>query len=303
MKVVKYSIVLIFLLFSLLNIYTNYIQQTAPITPNKIEEEFDASLLYIRSLNQLIVHVDSLNSGPTIAENDSLNYANLMARTLRMRFVHGWSQYTWKNNWILAFIQPLHPHLMGVVKPDDILNYSEALCSQQSIIGMEALKKKGFLFRKVGFLKDKKGHFTYEIKLRDGWHYYDLDKEPDLITLENNNRPSIEKLANDTLYMPDYIPTYSRKDINKVLKKAKFNYKFISTIELDNKILNSKNDFYYLSFITNSSYKTLTIIKSNEGLFIYNCFYLDWRLFFVTQKRMCCSILIFFSVFFFPDIF
>lgn len=199
MKVVKYSIVLIFLLFSLLNIYTNYIQQTAPITPKKIEEEFDASLLYLRSLNQLIVHVDSLNSGPTIAENDSLNYANLMARTLRMRFVHGWSQYTWKNNWILAFIQPLHPHLMGVVKPDDILNYSEALCSQQSIIGMEALKKKGFLFRKVGFLKDKKGHFTYEIKLRDGWHYYDLDKEPDLITLENNNRPSIEKLANDTL--------------------------------------------------------------------------------------------------------
>jgi hypothetical protein len=64
---------------------------------------------------------------------------------------------------------------------------------------MEALKNKGFLFRKVGFFKDKKGHFTYEIKLRDGWHYYDLDKEPDLKTLENNNRPSIERLANDTL--------------------------------------------------------------------------------------------------------
>jgi hypothetical protein len=35
--------------------------------------------------------------------------------------------------------------------------------------------------------------------LRDGWHYYDLDKEPDLKTLENNHRPSIERLANDSL--------------------------------------------------------------------------------------------------------
>jgi hypothetical protein len=190
MKVLKYSIPLIFLLFSLLNLYTNSIQQTTPIIPTIIEEEFDPSLLCIRSLDKLIQHVDSLNSGPTIAKNDSLNYANLMARTLRMRFVHGWSQYTWKNNLIIAFIKPLHPHLMGIVAPDDILNYSDALCSQQSIIGMEALKRKGFLFRKVGFFKDKRGHFTYEIKLRDGWHYYDLDKEPDLKTLENKDLES-----------------------------------------------------------------------------------------------------------------
>lgn len=199
MKRIKYAIPLTLLLFSLLNVYTNYIQQTKAIVPQHIEEEFDTSLLYIRSIRQLLAHVDSLNSSSRIKTTDSLNYANLMARTLRMRFVHGWSQYTWKNNWSLAILQPLHPHLMGVVKPDDILNYSEALCSQQSIIGMEALKKKGFTFRKVGFLKNKKGHFTYEIKLRDGWHYYDLDKEPDLNTLEGNNRPSIEKLVKDTV--------------------------------------------------------------------------------------------------------
>lgn len=199
MKVLKYSIPLIFLLFSLLNLYTNSIQQTTPITPTKIEEEFDPSLLYIRSLDKLIQHVDSINAGPTVTKNDSLNYANLMARTLRMRFIHGWSRYTWKNNWLLAILQPLHPHLMGIVAPDDILNYPEALCSQQSIIGMEALKRKGYRYRKVGFYIDNKGHFTYEILLNDGWHYYDLDKEPSLKFMEKNNRPSIYRLANDSL--------------------------------------------------------------------------------------------------------
>jgi hypothetical protein len=199
MKRIKYLIPLTLLLFSLLNVYTNYIQQTKPIIPQKVEEEFDASLLYIRSINQLIAHVDSLNSSSDIIITDSLNYANLMARTLRMRFVHGWSKYTWKNNWALALLNPLHPHIMGIVKPDDILNYSDALCSQQSIIGMEALKRKGFRYRKVGFFKDNKGHFTYEILLNDGWHYYDLDKEPSLKFMEKNNRPSINRLANDSI--------------------------------------------------------------------------------------------------------
>jgi hypothetical protein len=113
--------------------------------------------------------------------------------------VHGWSEYTWKNNWSLAILQSLHPHIMGIVKPNDILNYPDALCSQQSIIGMEALKQKGFRYRKVGFFKDKRGHFTYEILLKDGWHYYDLDKEPSINVMEKNHRPSIERLANDSI--------------------------------------------------------------------------------------------------------
>lgn len=220
----KYSLPLVLFLLSCLNFYTNYIQQTKPLIPNKIEEEFDVSLLHIRSIKQLIIHVDSLNFSSEVGPRDSLNYANLMARTLRMRFIHGWSEYTWKNNWSLYFLQPLHPHIMGIVQADDILNYPEALCSQQSIVGMEALKRKGFRYRKVGFYKNKKGHFTYEILLSDGWHYYDLDKEPSLKFMEQNKRPSINRLAHDSIMRNK---AYANKDpwiADKLLKSYNSDY-------------------------------------------------------------------------------
>lgn len=125
-----------------------------------------------------------------------------MAKTVRNRFYHGLCLYTWKENWVLYLLNPIHPHSLAIVKPNDILKFPDALCSQQAIVAMIALRNKGFTYRKVGFFdkKNKGGHFTYEIKLKDGWHFYDMDLEPDFNLLVKNNRPSIESLSqNDKL--------------------------------------------------------------------------------------------------------
>ena len=170
-------------------------------------EEYNTALGHIRSVPQLLAYCDSLYGKSQIAGQDSLRYANIVAHTLRQRFFHGLSNYGFSDNWLLYLLQWVHPHSLAVVYENDILQYPQALCSQQAIVGMMALKQKGFTFRKVGFKSKsgKYGHFTYEIKLRDGWHFYDLDKEPNEALLNAAQRPSIAELAqNDTVRRTAY---------------------------------------------------------------------------------------------------
>lgn len=198
----KYFVVFVLILLFLLagvNYYTNLLVKPTPSRIENLEEEFDAKLYELNSLSKVLEHVNTQYGSDKIGTEDSLAYANLMARTLRMRFYHGWSQYGFKDNWVLYLISPLHEHALGIVEPNDILKYPEALCSQQAIVGMMALRGRGYTFRKVAFYDTiyHNGHFTYEILLNDGWHFYDLDKEPDIDVMEKNNRPSIDSLASN----------------------------------------------------------------------------------------------------------
>lgn len=173
----------------------------------KIHEEFNPALIRLRNITQLLQYCDSLYGNHSIARTDSLAYANIISNTVRQRFYHGLSTYSFNDNWVLYAVQWVHPHSRAIVNENDILKFNQALCSQQAIVGMMALKQKGFTFRKVGFKSKngKAGHFTYEIRLRDGWHYYDVDMEPNANVLETEGRPSISNLAqNDTLRRTAY---------------------------------------------------------------------------------------------------
>jgi hypothetical protein len=85
--------------------------------------------------------------------------------------------------------------LRAIVIPDDILKYPYAACSQQSIVFMEILKRKGFTTREVGFQGKIYGHFCFEAYYDGGWHFYDPDMEPDVAVLNAYNRPSIAILT------------------------------------------------------------------------------------------------------------
>jgi hypothetical protein len=206
-KQIGYVIAGVFFVLACINFYYNNLAPISYAKDPSIKEEFDPAYERLNTLEAVTLFVDSLYGSSRIHPLDSLEYANLTAHTLRACFYHGLSQYTWHHNWVLALLSPLHPHLMGIVDPVDIIKYPMALCSQQAIIGMVILRSKGYTYRKVGFFnsKEKMGHFTYEIKLRDGWHYYDLDMEPNTQVLERNHRPSIDRLAtNDTLRRAAY---------------------------------------------------------------------------------------------------
>jgi hypothetical protein len=194
---ILFFIFLLLFAFAGLNYYHNFLVKPSFLHIENLEEEFDAKLYKLNSLSKVLEYVNTQYGSDKIGREDSLKYANLMARTLRMRFYHGWSQYGFKDNWVLYLLSPVHEHALGIVEPNDILNYPEALCSQQAIVGMMALRSRGYTYRKVGFhnKERKMGHFTYEIKIGKNWHFYDLDKEPNLKVLEENNRPSIDSLA------------------------------------------------------------------------------------------------------------
>jgi len=205
---------LVICFLSFINIYNNfYFQPTYKNKPPDSKEEFKPELCVIYNVKTLTRYVDSLYGGVEIQKEDSLRYANLMAQTVRYRFYHGLSHYSWKENWILYLLNPIHPHALAIVKPNDILKHSEALCSQQAIVAMIALRNKGFNYRKVGFYDEKRkgGHFTYEIRLNNEWHFFDVNLEPDFDLLVRHNRPSIEFLSqNDSLREA----VYSKFDTN-----------------------------------------------------------------------------------------
>jgi hypothetical protein len=71
-----------------------------------------------------------------------------------------------------------------------------AACSQQSLVMMELLKRKGFKTRKVGFDGGEMvgGHFCFETFYDNSWHFFDTDQEPNAKLLADYNRPSIEYL-------------------------------------------------------------------------------------------------------------
>lgn len=213
-KYLLFFLIIVSFNFAGINLLHNFFKKSSFIPKTNLEEEFDPTLCNLSSLDKVVDYVNAQYGCDSIAKTDSLQYANLMARTLRMRFYHGWSKYGFKDNWVLFLISPIHKHSLGIVAPNDILKYPEALCSQQAIVGMMALRSRGYTFRKVGFHDPiyGNGHFTYEILLNDGWHYYDLDMEPNLEIMESNNRPSIDSLAtNDTIRRAAY--SHSTKEI------------------------------------------------------------------------------------------
>jgi hypothetical protein len=168
------------------------------------QEKFDPSLNRLNSLSTFEAYCDSVYGNESIAIMDSGNYANIVSRTIRYRFVHGYSYYKFGHNYIATLLAPVvHPDLSAIVVPDDILNYPQAACSQQSIVAMKLLMDKGFLVRKVGFFHPTTGgHFCYEVHYENSWHFYDPNREPDEIVLAERNRPSIQFLNDhkDVLY-------------------------------------------------------------------------------------------------------
>jgi hypothetical protein len=182
--------------------YYFFYKEKPNIVINNSGEYFEPSLTHLNSISQFIDHCDSVYGNRKIAKSDSEYYSTIVSITLRGRFYHGYSYYKLGQNFLAYVFAPfIHRDLSAIVIPDDILKHSNAACSQQSIVGMEVFKKKGFRVRKVGFL-DKKygGHFCFEVFYGNKWHYFDPDMEPELWTMIKLHHPAFEELnKNDSL--------------------------------------------------------------------------------------------------------
>lgn len=193
------------------------------------QEEFDSSLVPLNTINKLENYCDSLFTGiygQTTTADYQENYIKLAGSVIQKRFYWGYSSYSFNDNYLAVLFSKLtHWGYAAPVIPNDILKYPYAACSQQSIVMMELLKKRGISTRKVGFWgkSSKVGHFAFEAYYKNNWHFYDPTLEPDSAILNKYEQPGIEFIAsnpevllaayknsnNDENYFLDLFPNYS----------------------------------------------------------------------------------------------
>ncbi|MBL7731244.1 MAG: hypothetical protein JNM88_08710 [Chitinophagaceae bacterium] len=181
-------------------------------------EEYDPSLQRINSSTSLITYCDSLYNS-SFSDNKGgafeRHYADIVSSVIRKRFYHGYSHYSVSDNYLsVLFSRATLDGYSAIVIPEDILKHPNAACSQQSIVMMDVLKRKGLQTRKVGFSGKTAGHFCFEVYYDGGWHFYDTNMEPDVALLNAHNRPDIATLVNDKELL---LKAYSRYPKEKVL--------------------------------------------------------------------------------------
>lgn len=181
-KGLKIKLIITFVLFCItgfLLIYDGY-------KPYKVDfkkankELFEPQLRSLNSIDKVTNYTDSLYAILHLNRFDTARYVRIVSATIKRRFYHGISEYTLSENWILHVLGiTCWSHISAIVNPDDILKYPEGLCSQQNIVFMEVLKKKGITTRAVGLgTVEGPGHFLCEVQYDNKWHLYDVDVEP-----------------------------------------------------------------------------------------------------------------------------
>lgn len=159
-------------------------------------EAFDSKLvIQVQTVDKLLRKTDSIAEAQQLKVG-SQAYVETINAILKERFYHGYSHYGLHDNWIAALLGKfVWTDLSAVVLPDDILKYPMGACSQQSIVLMEALKRKGIDYRKVGF----DHHYALEAKTEKGWLFFDPNMEPEYTT--KATRTNIDSIfENEFLY-------------------------------------------------------------------------------------------------------
>lgn len=95
------------------------------------------------------------------------------------------------------------------------------------------------------------------------------------------NKTELSKLNSQTLYIPEYTLIKFLKNSDDESKKYEakeiteglgLSCKFISTEEINDKIVNEKTSFYYLMFIKTNTGRFITVTNSQSGEIIYSAY-------------------------------
>jgi len=102
--------------------------------------------------------------------------------------------------------------------------------------------------------------------------------EKHLINEEISNINELKKLQTEILYVPDYVlikfdkmqeDELKRHNEKELFEGYKFKYQLLSTAELNKKILNDEEGFYYLIYVKSDTHKYINVINSLTGDIIY----------------------------------
>ncbi|MES2566589.1 MAG: transglutaminase domain-containing protein [Bacteroidota bacterium] len=223
----KVSLYLYIILF-IFSIYPIIFSTVSNISSTRNKKElFNIQLSRFKSVNDIIAYIDGIYSAKCPEkEIDTVSYVSVTSDVIKKRFFHGLSAYSFKDNWIAYTTSKLlWSHLSAIVDPDDILDHSEGLCSQQTIVFLEILKRKGIQTRWVGLgYKEGPGHFLAEVFYNGSWHIYDVNLEPKWEKIVNHHK-SIDyyRVNPDSLYRT-YEGILDKTTFYKIMEEVKYGY-------------------------------------------------------------------------------
>lgn len=131
-------------------------------------EAYDPALAGLDSVDAIMRLLDTRHPAATPLEK--LDQADAL---VRRRFMHDYSYFRPDQNWAAAMLRPLWDDLASPVRPDDILMFQHAACSQQAIVFLEIARRLGFDHAAVGV----PGHFLAAVRIEGRWWVYDANRE------------------------------------------------------------------------------------------------------------------------------
>jgi hypothetical protein len=188
------------------------------------KEMFLPALKRLNSIDKIYTYTDSVYAALKLPAFDTMRYVKVVSGTIKRRFYHGLSHYSFSQNWICYVLgKTCWSHISAIVDPNDILKYPEGLCSQQNIVFMEVLKKKGITTRTVGLgTVEGPGHFLSEVQYSNKWHLYDVDVEPNWKATTFNHESLEVLLANKGELYKIYEGRLTNAIIDKIVLKINY---------------------------------------------------------------------------------
>lgn len=188
------------------------------------QELYNPKLSNIQDVSSALNYIDEKYNSHAHFGFDTSEYVQLASDFTKNRFYHGLSYYSFSDNWIAYLSGKIFwSHLSAIVSPDDILKHNEGLCSQQTIVFMDILRRKNIVVRNVGLgYKEGPGHFLAEVFYSGSWHLYDVNLEPNWKKITNHHRGiDYYKLHPDSLYSV-YDGKLDKMVFYRIIKKVNY---------------------------------------------------------------------------------
>lgn len=212
-------------LLFLVSISPFYFDKTENDSYKKVNDElFNADLTYLNTIDKVVNYTDSLYLKNNIVKFDTALYVQIVSETIKRRFSYGLVNYKISENWIAALSgKILWSHLSAIVEPNDILKHAEGLCSQQTIVFMEVLRKKGINVRSIGLgKKEGPGHFLSEVHYNGTWRLHDVTKEPQWSKISKHHESMNYYLAHKDSLFKVYEYRMSKHDFDILLQNVAY---------------------------------------------------------------------------------
>ena len=171
---------LCFLFFGVVTAASRMLPTKPARVPEDLREQWRPDLSSVSSID------DAMRVLPTYIAREHGNrdarVAFAIDHFVRDRFFHQPSFLSFRQNWLAAIAGAFWMDLRIPVLPDEILQHRRAICSQQAIVFMELLKRRGIHYAAVmmSWPSDdpwSHGHFAVTARIDGRWLYFDPDQE------------------------------------------------------------------------------------------------------------------------------